>query len=324
MITIQLMGGLGNQLFQIFATIAYAIEHTHQFVFPYSDKLLVGKTRPTYWHNFLKNLTIFTTKNPVRKCSNEQLNAFPILKEPAFHYTKIPAVPANNSISLYGYYQSYKYFEAYQDKIYSLILLSNQKKLIRCKYAELLSGMDTISMHFRLGDYKEKQQFHPIMPKEYYKNALLHILNVWSHRLKTHTDQHHAGCMERDAQGHQSTQPDIKLHYMNIDKVRVLYFCEAEDMAFVSGVIDYLKGIYNLVEFVHVPNEVEDWEQMLLMSCCTDNIVANSSFSWWGAYLNQYEEKCVCYPNVWFGNAMAGTNVDDLFPPTWTKIDISG
>jgi hypothetical protein len=289
MITIQLMGGLGNQLFQLFATMAYAMEHTHQFVFPYSDRLLVGKIRPTYWHNFLKNLTIFTTANPVCKYSNEQLKSFPILKETGFHYTKIPAVSGNNVISLYGYYQSYKYFEAYQDKIYSLLLLSNQRKMIATRYVGLLSGKDTVSMHFRLGDYKEKQQFHPIMPKEYYKNALGHILR-------------------------------------NTDaiRIRVLYFCEAEDIEFVSGVIAYVRNIYPAVEFVLVPSDIEDWEQMLLMSCCTHHIVANSSFSWWGAYLNPNDRKCVCYPSVWFGEAMRGVVVDDLFPPTWSKIDIYG
>ena len=289
MITIQLMGGLGNQLFQLFATMAYAMEHTHQFVFPYSDRLLVGKIRPTYWHNFLKNLTIFTTANPVCKYSNEQLKSIPIMKEDGFHYTKIPAVSANNVISLHGYYQSYKYFEAYQNKIYSLILLSNQKKLVATKYAGLLTAPCTVSMHFRLGDYKEKQQFHPVMPKEYYKNALEHILKG-----------------------------------LNIYRVRVLYFCEIDDIEFVSGVIEYLHNIYPTVEFIHVPNHIEDWEQMLLMSCCHHNIMANSSFSWWGAYLNQSENKYVCYPSVWFGEAMCGVVVDDLFPPSWSKIEIYG
>jgi hypothetical protein len=291
MISIQLMGGLGNQLFQIFAIIAYAFEHSHQFVFPYSDRLFVGKIRQTYWHNFLTNITLFTTKNPVCKFSNNDLKSFPTIKENGFHYTKIPAVPANNSISLNGYYQSYKYFETYQDKIYAMILLSNQQMSVKTKYGKYFDdGAITISMHFRLGDYKEKQQYHPIMSKEYYEKALSHILTT---------------------------------KYSAESRVRILYFCEAEDNDIVC------KAMYNIcsgfsqyvnLEIVKVEDGMEDWQQLLLMSCCNDNIIANSSFSWWGAYFNQNVDKCVCYPHIWFGPAMGAMRMEDLFPPSWKKI----
>ena len=290
MITIELMGGLGNQLFQIFATIAYAFQHSHQFVFPYSDRLFVGKIRQTYWHNFLKNITLFTTKSPVCKFSNNDLKSFPTIKENVFHYTKIPAVPANNSISLNGYYQSYKYFETYQDKIYAMILLSNQQAFVKTKYGKYLDGMATISMHFRLGDYKEKQQYHPIMPKEYYEAALVHILTS---------------------------------KYGLDVPVRILYFCEAEDNSIVYGVMDYIRSKFSHyvnLEIVKVEDGMEDWKQLLLMSCCNDNIIANSSFSWWGAYFNQTVDKCVCYPHIWFGPAMGAIRMEDLFPPSWKKI----
>jgi hypothetical protein len=57
------MGGLGNQLFQIFATIAYALQYNHSFIFTYSDFLTIGKLRPTYWHSFLSGLLKYTNKN---------------------------------------------------------------------------------------------------------------------------------------------------------------------------------------------------------------------------------------------------------------------
>uniref|UniRef100_A0A6C0HIR7 Alpha-1,2-fucosyltransferase n=1 Tax=viral metagenome TaxID=1070528 RepID=A0A6C0HIR7_9ZZZZ len=284
------MGGLGNQLFQIFATISYAFEHGHQFVFPYSDRLLVGKIRQTYWHNFLTNLTIFTTKNPVCRFSNDNLKTIPEIKESGFHYTKIPTVSVNKTFSLHGYYQSYKYFEAFQDKINAMILLTNQQKSVIQKYAKYLDGMPTISMHFRLGDYKEKQHFHPIMPKEYYESALMYILNM---------------------------------KYSLDAPVRILYFCEKEDNGIVDGVMDYISkqfARYSALQIVKVEDGIEDWQQLLLMSCCSDNIIANSSFSWWGAYFNQNKDKCVCYPGTWFGPAMGPVNLDDLFPPTWHVI----
>ena len=55
------------------------------------------------------------------------------------------------------------------------------------------------------------------------------------------------------------------------------------------------------------------------MSLCKNNIIANSSFSWWGAYLNDTSDKIICYPSTWFGPA-AGHDVRDLFPKNWNKI----
>ena len=64
---------------------------------------------------------------------------------------------------------------------------------------------------------------------------------------------------------------------------------------------------------------LEDWEQMLFMSLCSHNVIANSTFSWWGAYLNNNLEKLVCYPEEWFG-PKAENDTSDLFPNDWNKI----
>ena len=55
------------------------------------------------------------------------------------------------------------------------------------------------------------------------------------------------------------------------------------------------------------------------MSMCKDNVIANSSFSWWAAYLNQNEDKKVIAPSTWFGVNLK-LNTKDLIPSTWTII----
>ena len=80
MLTIHIMGGLGNQLFQIFTLISTSITSKIPFYFEYvenPDRI----DRPFYWKNMLKRLSIFIKKD---------INAKLIYKEPHFHYTSIP------------------------------------------------------------------------------------------------------------------------------------------------------------------------------------------------------------------------------------------
>lgn len=290
MITIHLKGGLGNQLFQIFATIAYALEHNHEFIFPYSDKLGTGLVRPTYWSNLLRSLIVYTAANPQFMHFNSQINQLPVYREPHFNYDKIPPVDTNIGFALDGYYQTFLYFEKYETQIYQMINLESQQTQTKQDFSDYLGNAFTVNMHFRLGDYKYKQEYYILMPKEYYEKALNAI---FSNIISTTT-------------------------------IRVLYFCEAEDNEYVNQVIQYLKSTISeySVEFVKVDDTIEDWKQLLLMSCCNSHIIANSSYSWWGAYLCPEKNKQVCYPSKWFGPAMANTITTDLFPSTWTKITI--
>lgn len=289
-ITANLMGGLGNQLFQIFATIAHSMKINYDIIFAYSGILTTGKERHTYWNNFLSSLFKYTTLNLDNELTNQDVDKFLIYREQGFRYSNIPFFN-NKNIKLYGYFQSYKYFEepGVFNKICDMIDLRNQQNDVKFVYKDFFPDETRIiSMHFRLGDYKFIQQHHPLMPYEYYDNAITNVL-IFTRNL------------------HKSL------------KYQVNYFCEKEDNTFVLDIIKRLEVKYNIVKFVKVDDGIEDWQQLLLMSCCHDNIIANSSFSWWGAYFNNTENKTVCYPYLWFGPAN-NSNVTDLFPNTWVKV----
>jgi len=288
MITCRLMGGLGNQLFQIFATIAYAIKYNHRFIFPYTEVLRAGITRPTYWESFLNSLKIFTTSNTKTGLSNDILESFPELNFPFHNYQLIPNVDSLKAFKIVGYFQSYKYFKEQEATIFSIIRLDKQLTDVRKEHEYLFKdGTYNIGMHFRIGDYKYIQNCHNIMPYIYYEMALTKIIEKLSEK-----------------------------------KVNVFIFGEAEDNEAIFLIINQLKLKWPEVEFTKISDTIQDWKQMLLMSCCDSNIIANSSFSWWGAYFNRNPDKIVCYPSVWFGPSLSHNYLGDMFPENWHQICI--
>ena len=62
----------------------------------------------------------------------------------------------------------------------------------------------------------------------------------------------------------------------------------------------------------------KSYEDMRLMSNCKHNVIANSSFSWWGAWLNNNKEKIVIAPEKWFNDEKIVQT--DIIPETWTRI----
>ena len=140
-----------------------------------------------------------------------------------------------------------------------------------------------ISLHFRIGDYVKNQSIHPILSNEYYINCI----NYLKTRLNNFEENYY-----------------------------LLIFGEPRDNEKIVGNIETINQNFN-IEIVICDYVIPDWEQMLLMSLTSHNIIANSTFSWWGAYFNNNSDKIVCYPSIWNGSNI---NVKDLIPETWIKI----
>lgn len=276
------MGGLGNQLFQIFTTISYSIKSKNPFKFLNIELLGSGHTtvRYTYWNSFLNKLKPFLINN---------LPPNVVIREKNFTYNDIETDElSNKDILLYGYFQSYKYFKDNYKIICKIIGLEDIKKNITNKLgltSEYLNNV--ISVHFRLGDYKKNINFHPLATYQYYENCLIFIQN--------------------------------KIPTQNFT---VLYFCEEDDHTEVlSNYVNKLIERFPNVKFIRGCSTLQDWEQLILMSCCHHNVIANSSFSWWAAYFNSNIDKIICYPSVWFGSD-ANIDTKDLCPREWVKINI--
>lgn len=86
-----------------------------------------------------------------------------------------------------------------------------------------------------------------------------------------------------------------------------------------SDDIEWCKSVFAFPNVFFVEDE-KDYIELFLMSKCKNNIVANSSFSWWGAWLNVNPSKIVIGPKKWFGPNLSHMNTDDIIPNSWIKI----
>lgn len=271
MIIINIKGGLGNQLFQIYTGISYSLDNKLDFRIcdcHFDNQDINTTKRNTYWDFFFKNINKKVIKN------NEN---FIKIKEKKFEYDPIPKL--ENCI-LIGYYQSYKYFESNFEKINKIIGIRKQQENIRNKYK--FDYKNLCSIHFRLGDYKLFSDCHLILEKNYYLKAT-----------------------------------ELMVKY----KKSFLVFYEKEDWESVNKIIKYIQEKNTKIrEIIFIDTTIEDSEQLLIMSCCHSNIIANSSFSWWSAYLNNSKDKIVVRPDKWFGPKMSYKNLKDLCPSDWNII----
>jgi hypothetical protein len=182
------------------------------------------------------------------------------------------------------------FFENYKETIINMLCIRQQQEKVFLKS----NTKTTICMHFRLGDYKEMQYKHPIMPLEYYENSLYYLTeNIKNKEL----------CVLWTC--HSPDKEHVKKHYIN-------ELCKK----------------FSSVTFEELPSCDNDYEELLLMSLCNHFIIPNSTFSWWAAYLSNQENKIVCYPETWFGhtpiNVISNSeNAQRMFPKDWKKISFT-
>jgi len=188
------------------------------------------------------------------------------------------ALDIEGNLLLEGYWQSEKYFADISDLIREEFTLHRPLDPKNAALAELIGSVNSVSIHVRRGDY---------------------VTNP-------HTHQVHGVCpldyYERAIRVVAERAPHPHL------------FVFSDDPEWTKG---HLRFPFPTV-YVEGNEGEKQCEDLRLMNLCRHNIIANSSFSWWGAWLNRNPGKTVVAPAKWFKSG--GMDTRDLLPETWLTL----
>ncbi len=285
-IEIDIIGGLGNQLFQYASAYALAKSQNKKLIIDVSrfseyrlhplrlDKLSIDENF-TYKRTFVKDI--------YRKIS-QKISPF-FGGERHYFETDLSFNGAlffkENLSYLNGYFQSEKYFKDYRDELLSALVPRKSLSAEQSELKEKISSRSSVSVHIRRGNYlsdSKALETHGLCDKYYFDRGFERIQGI-----------------------------------VNDDNLQVVVF---------SDDIDWCKSHVRFpTETLYVKGDEKAPEiDMYLMSCCDHNIISNSSFSWWGAWLNQNESKVVVAPKRWFADEKMNSQSYDIVPNEWLRV----
>lgn len=250
-------GELGNQLFQIAATIGYATLFNKEYIFP---KWFCVRSQ-LYYNQYLNtplndNLNIDTFTN------------FKTYSETGLNYTPFVDQYFDN-INLFGYFQCEKYFKHCSEFIKNIF---SPNKDVESKIHHL-DFKNSVSIQLRFYD------------RDYYDPSDVYI----------------------------SIEENIEFLKKSID-----FFGKNKVYIVNTNNILKAKKLFAKYDNFLYLDQFSNIEQFFIQTKCENNIITNSSFGWWGAYLNSSQDKLVCAPRKWFRNENENwTSSKDIIPPEW-------
>ena len=295
MIITKLMGGLGNQMFQYAAARSLALEKN---TWVYLDPSFLYEDSTGKWTQREYELGVFNIKYKFersgrinflrrldtsrvwRKMSKTVLWPFPFqhFAEPDAKFHPEVFSYPRNTY-LYGYFQSEKYFIKHAETIRRDFSFVEEAKERNAETLASIRSSNSVSVHVRRGDYVT---------------------------LKSASEFH--GMMGLD---YYRAGTEFIMSRMQGDPEFFIFSDEPEWVKAnlkVPGKATYIDWNSGKASF----------EDMRLMSNCRHHVIANSSFSWWGAWLNPDKEKMVVAPKLWFSDSKRDSS--DIIPETWTRM----
>lgn len=282
MVTVQLTGGLGNQMFQYAAGAALARRHGVPLCLDLSE-LAHDRLRDYMLDRYRLSDTveIGDQTTPFIMLRLARLVSFGgLYVEPHYHFDP-GFLNCGRDSRLYGYFQSERYFDGMAETLRDHFAL---KEPLSSSAASLSQKIEqapvSVSLHVRRGDYvsdETTRKVHGSVGDDYYRRAVALMSRL-------HGD-------------------------------KAVFFIFSDDP-------DYADKAFSFFPDRHVVRGSDSpHEDMHLMARCNHHIIANSSFSWWGAWLNPDPEKIVIAPRLWFArDTQLKKNTVDLYPQGWITL----
>lgn len=286
---VRILGGLGNQMFQYAFALSLEDRYPDESVcvdryafngYPLHDGYLIDKV----FNQKLK----FASKRDVIKLNYPffnyrlwQVGKRILPKRSRTFMEKADMVYDPDAQNLTGsvFYDGYWQSEKYFSMIRDKLLEAFEFPTLDGRNKELIEKLGhrkCASIHVRRGDYLNNALFKGLTDKQYYVRAIDALLS----------------------------QKDVDCFLIFSNDIN---WCR-ENLIDIIGERE--------IEFVDWNTGEDSYRDMQLMSLCHYNVIANSSFSWWGAWLNKHDDKLVFAPKKWM-------NVDkklDIIPEDWIKI----
>lgn len=297
MICIQLSGGLGNQMFQYACGRSLAYKHQTDLVF---DVSRLNKQRIT------RGITIRSFELDIFKINASEVSKKDLKKLKPFIYRIVNTF--NIKIGLKGI-QTLKYFIENKYSYNAGI----EQTTIDC----FLSGYWQSPRYFQAIDTMLRDEFK-------FPTALNNVNHEWMDAiLNTNSVGLHirrtdfVNNISHDIHGICSMEYYKSAIEFISDKIKdPFFFIFSDDIEWAK---ENLKLTYPC-SFISGNKGNKSYIDMQLMSACKHNIIANSSFSWWGAWLNNYQDKIIIAPNSWFTDETMNSQIMDLIPKEWIRM----
>lgn len=298
MITVKLRGGLANQMFQYALGRRLSILHNTPLFLDlehYKSEQTEEKTIRNYGLDiFNLQASIANIKqinqskgwysNPVKRKVTTALNKIlPYYKQNIVkeqHATFDKNIfKTRKNIYLAGFWQSEQYFKDIEEIIRKNFQFKIPPSSCNIDYLNQIGSCNSVSVHIRRGDY---------VTSKHYNNV---------HQILSPEYYQEAAAIIEE----QITNPT--------------YFVFSDDPQWAK---ENIKLNFK-TEYISNNNGDKAYEDLRLMSNCKHHIIANSTFSWWGAWLNTSKNKIVIAPNKWYKISEMENN--DIIPSGWIKID---
>lgn len=281
---VKIIGGLGNQMFQYATAFAIAKRTNQNLVVDISDAVSY-KTHPLRLTALSCSCEYEYKSNYFEKYIYSTIIPYSIRKlifcrhyiENGLSYDDTIDTKSINK-KIIGYFQTEKYFKEFRGELISEFKPREAFSEYQSEILNLIKQQSCCSIHIRRGDY---------------------ISNVSANNTHGVCNSEYFKKAIKYLENSGVVKPGIALFVFSDD----IEWCK-ENISFPYKTI-FVKGDEEKVEL-----------DMWLMSFCDHNIISNSSFSWWGAWLNENAEKYVIAPSQWFRKNIQ----HDIIPASWIKI----